>query len=143
MVDKQPIRVEKKPVYTMDVMRLMNVNELSKTADFFYIDMEKGNKESIIPLRATLKTLFGKIKRFCKEKYPTETLKVEEAFNKVDTTFNFDTLTSNTEESFIQAKNGLILIKDIIDELIDEIWTKFYEILPEEERARMYSLGRA
>lgn len=131
---------EKRPVYTMDIMRLMTVNELSKTADFFYIQLERGARDQIVPLRATLKTLYGKIRRFCKAKYPEESLKVENAFNTLDTTFNFEYIEQNDEEKYIKAKKSLILIKELIEELIDEIWVKFYEVIPEEERARLYSL---
>lgn len=153
MVEESGFKTELKPVYSMDVMRLMNINELSKTADVFYIQMEQGASQQIIPFRATLKVLWSKIKRFVLQKYPDiekdgkvtegQATKIIKAFEDVDKTFNFDNIEKNDEEKFIKAKKGLIEIREVFDELIDEIWTKVYEEIPEEDRARLYSLGRA
>ena len=136
-------KTELKPVYSMDVMRLMNINELSKTADTFYIQMEQGARQQIIPFRATLKVLWSKIKRFVTDKYPDKANKILLAFESVDKTFNVDFIDKNDEEKFVKARTGLIELRELFDELIDEIWTKVYEVLPEDERARLYSLGRA
>ena len=159
MVDER--KTEIRPVYSMDVMRLVVINELSKTADTFYIQMEQGARQQIIPFRATLKVLWSKIKRFVTDKYPdikvTSTSKdgkettvikgqassIIQSFLNIDNAFDFDHIEKNDEEKFIMAKNGLIEMRELFDQLIDEIWTKVYEILPEEDRARLYSLGRA
>lgn len=127
----------------MDVMRLMNINELSKTADTFYIQLEQGAKQQIIPLRATLKVLWSKIKRFVTDKYPEDLKKIAEAFESVDKTFDFDYIEKNDEAKFIKAKKGLVEIRELFDSLIDEVWTKVYEVMPEEERAKLYSWSRA
>jgi len=132
-----------RPVYTMDIMRLVQINELVKISDMFYIQLEAGTRDRIIPLRATLKTLFSKIRRFCKDKYPEETEKISESFETLDETFDFFRIEDNNEDKFNKAKKILVLLKELIDEIIDEIWVKSYEILTEEERAKLYNLGRA
>ncbi len=142
MADEKKTTVTQ-PVYTMDIMRLMQINELVKMADLFYIQMEAGGEARIIPLRATLKTLYSKIKRFCVNKYPEDATKIHDAFIKVDDTFNFSNIESNTPAKYEQAKTGLVLIKEVMDEIIDEVWVKTYEVLTEEERARLYNVGRA
>ena len=131
------------PVYTMDIMRLMQINELVKMADLFYIQMEAGGEARIIPLRATLKTLYSKIRRFTRSKYPTEAIMIQNTFTKVDETFNFSNIESNTPSKYEKAKQGLIMIKEVMDEIIDEVWVKTYEVLTESERARLYNTGRA
>lgn len=138
----QPQR-EKRPVYTMDIMRLMRINDLTNVSDNFYIELETGIKQRIIPLRATLKTLWNKVKRFVIGKYPKEAEKILKLFDDIDNIFDFEIIEKNNEEKFLKAKRGLILIKETLDEIIDEIWVKSYEVLSEEERARLYSIGRA
>jgi len=143
MAEDKMSKTVTQPVYTMDIMRLIQINELVKMADLFYIQMEAGGEARIIPLRATLKTLWSKIRRFCINKYPKDAEKIRDAFIKVDETFNFSNIESNTPAKYERAKNGLVLIKEVMDEIIDEVWTKTYEVLPEAMRARLYSMGGA
>jgi len=141
ILDKKPMEI--RPSYTMDVMRLVTINELSKFSDTFYIQIEAGNRQRIIPFRATLRVLFSKIKRFCSSRYPNETEKLKEAFKKVDDNFDFEYINKNTEEKYIKAKRSLTLIKELIDEIIDEIWVKSYDVLTEDQKATLYATGRA
>lgn len=147
MAEEKPLEKDsgrmKKPVYTMDVMRLVTINELSRTADMLYIQVEQGYGQNIVPLRATLKTLYQKIKRFTTEFYPTDAKKLDDLFSNIETTFNFDNWDGNDQSKFMTVKKQLVLAKETIDALIDEVFTKTYEILPEADRARLYSLGRA
>jgi hypothetical protein len=134
---------EQRPVYTMDIMRLVGINDFIKTADYYYISLEAGNRQMIIPLFATIKVLWRKLKRFYVTRYPEKVGAVSKLITEVETSFNFDKPEDNEEEDFFRAKKGLILILETLDEVIDEIFVKFYEITPENEKAWAYALGRA
>lgn len=141
--DKKTWLKHDKPQYSMDVMRLVALNELSIRADNYRIGLEAGNDEMIMPFRATLKVIFIRIKRFCTEKYPKQFKKLKIAFDKVDETFDFVDIKKNDEQKFQKAKKGLFNIHELMSELIDEIWVKAKRTLPEEEKAVLYAFGRA
>jgi len=130
---------EIRPVWSMDVMILSNINEISKAVSESAIQVETGNLNSIFVLRATLIELYDNMKSWLDD---GDT--IQKSFNKIDkklmkSGFNLEEMNHN---EFDQIKNSLNLIKRLLFEARNNLFMKFIVVRTEKERAEEYAFGR-
>ena len=131
---------EIKPVWSMDVMILSNINEISKTVSESAIQVETGNLNALFLLRASLIELYDNLKSWLDDGNM-----IEDNFKKITTRlekygYNVEKMPYN---EFIQIKMSLYLIKKLLYRARNDLFMKFVVVRTEDDRMKQYSFGRA
>ena len=130
-----------KPLWSMDVMILSNINEISKAASETGILVESGDYTKIFELRAILKELYYNLESFIDEEGRKT---IEEIFEKVDEKLDFENKGLNVAnyEELIKVVEALNLIRRLLFKIRNEMFMRFVTVLSPKEKAILYSFGR-
>lgn len=130
-----------KPLWSMDVMILSNINDISKAASETGILVESGDYTKIFELRAILKELYYNLESFI-DKDGKET--IEEIFKKVDEKLDFENKNINVAnyDELLKVVNALNLVRRLLFQIRNEMFMRFVTVLSAKEKAMIYSFGR-
>lgn len=127
---------EKRPTWTMDVMILANMNEISKLIDDAAIRVDNGDVAAMLTWKATLKQFYRNIKSF----FSTEDQETSENSFKV-----LDKMLSPTTRELPGGQRDLQLAYDILANLNElfyhsrnDLFMKFIEVMRPREKAASY-----
>jgi hypothetical protein len=133
-------KVEVRPAWSMDVMILSNINEISKAVSQSAIEVERGNLNEIFTFRATLKELYDNIGSLFDDDGV-----ILDFFDKIDeklSKYGFN-LEEMPYSDFMQIKESLNLVKKVLFNARNDLFMKFVVMRTEDDKMQRYSLGRA
>jgi hypothetical protein len=129
--------MEKRPTWTMDVMILSNLNEISKAIDEAAMQVETGNLNSMIIWKAGLRQFYRNIKSFCD---PSIDSISTNSFNQLDVLINMaqQTLPSN-EKDINLTINLLANMNEMLYHLRNELFMRLVDIISPTRKAYGYA----
>lgn len=132
-------KTEKRPAWTMDVMILDGLNEISKSIDDAAMSVDAGDMSRMIDWRAGLKQFYRNIKSFFSEDLISIT---ENSFVEVDRLLNMtDRSMPASEEGIKKAYMLLSNMNEMFYHARNDVFMKFIEIVDQRTKTTNYSFG--
>lgn len=130
---------EKRPIWTMDVMIMSNLNEISRFIDENAIKAEAGDLNSFIEWKAGLKQMYRNLKSMLVEKVNGV---IEETLNELDSLIDPTTRQISSNQTNIEKIYHLLnLATEMIYQARNELFLKMIEIMSPKEKGLRYALS--
>lgn len=130
---------EKRPIWTMDVMIMSNLNELSRFIDDNAVKAEAGDLNAFIEWKAGLKQMYRNLKSMLIEQVNGI---IEEAFNELDKLIDPATRQiSSSQKDVNQIYHLLSLATEMVYQARNDLFVRMIEIMTPKEKGLRYALS--
>jgi len=140
-ITKQPVRreIERKPTWTMDVMILSNLNQISQAIDQAAVEVETGNMNALLTWKADLLQFYTNIRSFFT---PQIDEVARQSFENLDTKINIANRTMPTNQKDLNDTIGILRnLNMMFYHARNELFMKFIDIISPTRKALEYTYG--